>query len=134
MKDREVTEEYNKEMWKIKEKMLEILSEGLGLNGKVLKSSLGGEEIELEMKINMYPPCPQPQLALGVEPHTDLSAFTILISNDVPGLQVWKDDQWLAVNYLPNALFFHIGDQIEVHIYHLHLFLFPSKITQFFIK
>ena len=75
------------------------------------------------MKINMYPPCPQPQLALGVETHTDMSAITILVPNDVPGLQIWKDGNWVAVNCLPNALFVnclpnalfvHTGDQIEV--------------------
>ncbi|KAJ0025470.1 hypothetical protein Pint_08221 [Pistacia integerrima] len=111
---REVTEEYNKEMLRVTNELLELLSEGLGVEGNVLKSHLGGEDIELEMKINMYPPCPQPQLALGVEPHTDMSALTILVPNDVPGLHVWKDGNWVAVNYLPNALFVHVGDQIEV--------------------
>ncbi len=88
---RGVTEEYNVEILRKTNKILELLSEGLGLDGKVLNSSLGGDEIEFEMKINMYPPCPQPQLALGVEPHTDMSALTLLVPNDVPGLQVWKD-------------------------------------------
>lgn len=111
---REVTEEYNKEMMRITDEVLKLLSEGLGLEEKVLKSCLGGEDIEMEMKINMYPPCPQPELALGVEPHTDMSALTILVPNDVPGLQVWKDGNWVAVNYLPNALFVHIGDQLQV--------------------
>ncbi|KAF8411804.1 hypothetical protein HHK36_004363 [Tetracentron sinense] len=107
-------EEYAEELLKVTDVLLELLSEGLGLERKALKSSLRGEEIELEMKINMYPPCPQPQLALGVEPHTDMSALTILVPNDVPGLQVWKDDNWVAVDYIPNALFVHVGDQIEV--------------------
>ena len=98
--------------------ILELLSEGLKLKSKTLKSCLGGEEIELEMKINMYPPCPQPELALGVEAHTDMSALTLLVSNDVPGLQVWKDNNWIAVNYLQNALFVHIGDQLEVKTCH----------------
>lgn len=99
---------------RITDNLLQLLSEGLGLEGKVLKSCLGDEELELEMKINMYPPCPQPELALGVEPHTDMSALTILVPNDVPGLQVWKDDNWVAVNLLENAIFVHVGDQIEV--------------------
>lgn len=110
-----MTKEYGTEMLRVTNELLELLSEGLGLEGKVLKSHLGGEEIELEMKINMYPPCPQPQLALGVEPHTDMSAITILVPNDVPGLHVWKDENWVAVDYLPNALFVHVGDQIEVN-------------------
>ncbi|KAL6217157.1 hypothetical protein ACLB2K_010374 [Fragaria x ananassa] len=111
---REVNEEYKKEMLRVTDKLLEVLSEGLGLDRKVLKSHIGDEEIELEMKINMYPPCPQPQLALGVEPHTDMSALTLLVSNDVPGLQLWKDEKWVAVNYPPNAIFVNIGDQMEI--------------------
>ncbi|KAI3859754.1 hypothetical protein MKW92_005417 [Papaver armeniacum] len=112
---RNVTEEYTKEVLRVNFTILELLSEGLGLEDKsILKSKLGGEEIELEMKINMYPPCPQPQLVLGVEPHTDMSALTVLVPNDVPGLQVWKDGNWIAVDCLPNALYVHIGDQIEV--------------------
>lgn len=111
---RETTEEYKKELLKLMNTLLELLAEGLGLEKSLLKSTLGGDEIELEMKINMYPPCPQPQLALGVEPHTDMSALTLLVPNDVPGLQVWKDSNWFAVEYLPNAIFVHIGDQVEV--------------------
>nr|QFR54186.1 flavonol synthase 1 [Loropetalum chinense var. rubrum] len=111
---RKVTEEYDKELSKVTDRLLELLSEGLGLEGKVLKSCLGGEKIEVEMKINMYPPCPQPELALGVEPHTDMSALTLLVPNDVAGLQVWKDENWVAVDYVPNAIFVHVGDQIEI--------------------
>ncbi|KAK6939837.1 Non-hem dioxygenase N-terminal domain [Dillenia turbinata] len=111
---REVTEEYNKELLRVTYQLLELLSEGLGLDANILKSHLGGEEIETEMKINMYPPCPQPELALGVEPHTDMSALTLLVPNDVPGLQVRKDGNWVAVDYIPSALFVHVGDQIEV--------------------
>ncbi|XP_050365628.1 flavonol synthase 1-like [Argentina anserina] len=111
---REVNQEYNKEMLRVTGKLLEVLSEGLGLDRNALKSHIGDEEVEVEMKINMYPPCPQPQLALGVESHTDMSAITLLVSNDVPGLQLWKDDNWVAVNYLSNAVVINIGDQIEV--------------------
>lgn len=111
---REVTEEYNQEIQRVTDELLQLLSEGLGLEKNSLKSSLGGDKIELEMKINFYPLCPQPELALGVEPHTDMSALTILVSNDVSGLQVWKDGNWVAVDYVQNALFIHVGDQVEV--------------------
>ncbi|XWS15097.1 hypothetical protein CRYUN_Cryun35bG0064900 [Craigia yunnanensis] len=110
----EVNEEYSKEILRITGELLGLLSEGLGLDKKALATPFGDQEIELEMKINMYPPCPQPHLALGVEPHTDMSALTLLVPNEVPGLQVWKDGNWVAVDYLPNALFVHVGHQIEV--------------------
>ncbi|KAI9086925.1 hypothetical protein K1719_031155 [Acacia pycnantha] len=111
---REVTEEYNKEVLKLTDTVLGLLSEGLGLERKALKSSLGDEKIETEVKINMYPPCPQPELALGVEPHTDMSALTVLVPNDVPGLQVWRQDHWVAVDFPKNTLLVHVGDQLEV--------------------
>lgn len=112
---RSVTEEYNTELLRVTMKLLELLSEGLGFDKQILKTSLGGEEkIEMEMKINMYPPCPQPELALGVEPHTDMSALTLLVPNHVPGLQVWRDGDWIAVQYIEDAIFVHVGDQLEV--------------------
>ncbi|KAL9252405.1 Flavonol synthase/flavanone 3-hydroxylase-like protein [Drosera capensis] len=111
---REVTEDYNKEVERLTDEILALLSEGLNLETNVLKTHMGGDEIEVEMKINMYPPCPRPELALGVEPHTDMSALTFLVPNDVPGLQVWMDGTWVAVDYVPDTLYIHIGDQIEV--------------------
>ncbi|KAL4196555.1 hypothetical protein AMTRI_Chr04g246720 [Amborella trichopoda] len=94
---------------------LEALSVGLGLEAGALKEALGGEVMSLEMKINLYPPSPQPELALGVEAHTDMSALTILLPNQVPGLQVIKDGSWVSVDYVPDALVVHVGDQIEVN-------------------
>lgn len=111
------------------DRVLELLSLGLGLEGKTLKESLGSERIELEMKINFYPPCPQPELALGVEPHTDMSALTFLVQNDVQGLQFWKDGNWVAVNFSKDDLFVHIGDQIEVLGGSLSLSLFISCLS-----
>ena len=87
---------------------------GLGLEEHVLKDALGGEELELLLKINYYPPCPRPDLALGVVAHTDMSAITMLVPNEVPGLQVFRDDHWFDTKYIPNAIIVHIGDQIEV--------------------
>ncbi|KAJ6422856.1 hypothetical protein OIU84_027768 [Salix udensis] len=110
----EVNEEYAKYMREVADKLLTTLSLGLGLDGHALKEGAGGEEIEFMLKINYYPPCPRPDLALGVVAHTDLSALTILVPNEVPGLQIFKDENWIEAKYIPNALIIHIGDQIEI--------------------
>ncbi|KAG1366640.1 putative Flavonol synthase/flavanone 3-hydroxylase [Cocos nucifera] len=96
------------------DEVLASLSLGLGLEEHVLKDALGGEGLELLLKINYYPPCPRPDLALGVVAHTDMSAITMLVPNEVPGLQVFKDDHWFDTKYIPNAIVVHIGDQIEI--------------------
>nr|AIY60790.1 flavonol synthase [Dioscorea alata] len=111
---REANEEYAKHLIRVVDDLLEILSEGLGLEKQVLKESVGGDGLEYLLKINYYPKCPRPDLALGVVAHTDMSAITILVPNEVPGLQVFKDDHWFDAKYVPNALVVHIGDQIEI--------------------
>ena len=100
----------------VADKLFVSLSLGLGVEGHALKEGAGGEDIEYMLKINYYPPCPRPDLALGVVAHTDFSSLTILVPNDVPGLQVLKDDHWIDATYIPNALVVHIGDQIEVSL------------------
>lgn len=101
-------------MREVTDKLFRCLSLGLGLEETAMKEAVGGEELHYNLKINYYPPCPRPDLALGVAAHTDLSALTILVPNDVPGLQVLKDGRWIDAKYIPNALIIHIGDQIEV--------------------
>lgn len=95
-------------------KLLMLLSLGLGVERHVIKEAVGGDNMEYLLKINYYPPCPRPDLALGVPPHTDMSAVTLLVPNEVQGLQVLKDDRWIDAKYIPNALVVHIGDQVEV--------------------
>jgi flavonol synthase len=123
---REVNEEYAKYMREVTDKLFTALSLGLGLEGHALKEGAGGEEIEYMLKINYYPPCPRPDLTLGVAAHTDLSALTILVPNEVPGLQIFKDGNWFEAKYIPNALIIHIGDQIEVIFLVLNLSIFQS--------
>ncbi|KAK2368264.1 protein SRG1 [Trifolium repens] len=65
--------------------------------------------------MNYYPPCPQPEKVIGLTPHSDGSALTILLQlNDVQGLQVRKDGMWIPVKPLPNAFIINIGDILEI--------------------
>ncbi|XP_047324091.1 flavonol synthase/flavanone 3-hydroxylase [Impatiens glandulifera] len=111
---REANEVYTEKLRVVVDKLLKWLGLGLGLEAHQMKEAIGGDETIYLMKINYYPPCPRPDLALGVVAHTDMSALTILVPNEVPGLQVFKNDHWYDVKYIPNALIVHIGDQVEV--------------------
>lgn len=112
---REANEEYARRLLEVSDKLIKWLSLGLGLEEQELKAAMGGGDTIFLMKINYYPPCPRPDLALGVVAHTDMSAITILVPNEVQGLQVFRDDHWYDVKYIPNALIVHIGDQIQVY-------------------
>ncbi|XAR55593.1 Flavonol synthase [Bertholletia excelsa] len=111
---REANEIYAEKLRTVADKLFKWLSQGIGLEGHVFKEAVGGDDLIYLMKINYYPPCPRPDVALGVVAHTDMSTLTILVPNEVPGLQVFKDDHWYDVKYIPNALIIHVGDQIEI--------------------
>ncbi|KFK21917.1 hypothetical protein AALP_AAs44007U000300, partial [Arabis alpina] len=111
---REVNEEYTRHVKKLVEKIVGWLSEGLGLDREALiKEGFGGRDMAVyTMKINHYPPYPKLDLVLGLNPHTDPNGLTILVSNEIPGLQVFKDDHWFDVEYIPSAIICLIGDPI----------------------
>ncbi|XP_010538776.1 PREDICTED: leucoanthocyanidin dioxygenase-like isoform X2 [Tarenaya hassleriana] len=86
-----------------------------GLEPERLEKEVGGmEELLLQMKINYYPKCPQPELALGVEAHTDVSALTFILHNMVPGLQLFYEGKWVTAKCVPNSIIMHIGDTLEI--------------------
>ncbi|WJX72553.1 Protein srg1 [Trifolium repens] len=67
------------------------------------------------MRINYYPPCPQPEKVIGLTPHSDAPALTFLLQlNEVEGLQVKKDNMWVPIRPLPNAFIVNIGDMLEI--------------------
>jgi len=65
------------------------------------------------MRINYYPPSDS---AIGAPAHTDFCGLALLVSNEVPGLQVFKDDHWFDVEYINSAVIVLIGDQIMVRL------------------
>lgn len=68
-----------------------------------------------EMRMNYYPPCPQPENVIGLNPHSDAGALTILLqANDIEGLQIRKDGQWISVKPLTNAFVINVGDILEI--------------------
>ncbi|KAL2490208.1 2-oxoglutarate (2OG) and Fe(II)-dependent oxygenase superfamily protein [Abeliophyllum distichum] len=92
--------------------LLELISESLGLERDYINRALGKHG--QHMALNYYPPCPQPELTYGLPSHADPNVITILLQDDVPGLQVLNNDKWLAVNPIPRTFIVNIGDQIQV--------------------
>nr|KJB25724.1 hypothetical protein B456_004G205900 [Gossypium raimondii] len=110
-----LTSEYARQLRGLASKILSALSICLGLEEGRLEKEVGGlEELLLQLKINYYPKCPQPELALGVEAHTDISALTFILHNMVPGLQLFYQGKWVTAKCVPNSIIMHIGDTIEI--------------------
>nr|GMC85870.1 leucoanthocyanidin dioxygenase-like [Ipomoea batatas] len=113
---RELTAKYCGEVANLGEKLTRILSVNMGLKEDRIHEAFGGyEERGACLRVNFYPKCPQPDLALGLAPHSDPGGLTCLLADaDVAGLQVFHDGKWITVKPLPNAFIINIGDQIQV--------------------
>ncbi|XP_061993269.1 deacetoxyvindoline 4-hydroxylase-like [Rosa rugosa] len=70
--------------------LFEILSEALGLNPNHLKDMNCAEGILLIG--NYYPAWPEPELTFGIGKHTDFTFVTILLQDEVGGLEALQSD------------------------------------------
>ncbi|KAK3125192.1 hypothetical protein QOZ80_7BG0601530 [Eleusine coracana subsp. coracana] len=116
------TSEFGRRVRELASTLLAVLPLGLGLPGSRLEDELTGagnkgddDDLVLQMKVNYYPRCPQPELAVGVEAHTDVSALSFVLHNGVPGLQVRHAGRWVAAARSPeDTMVVHVGDALEI--------------------
>ncbi|KAL0414708.1 UNVERIFIED_CONTAM: protein SRG1 [Sesamum radiatum] len=110
----ETLEIYSREIRKLCKNLLKYIAITLSLNEDIFEEMFGVAVQAVRM--NYYPPCPRPDLVLGLSPHSDGSALTVLQQGKGSsiGLQILKDGKWIPVQPIPNALVINIGDTIEV--------------------
>ncbi|XWS20468.1 hypothetical protein CRYUN_Cryun31cG0103900 [Craigia yunnanensis] len=73
-----------------------------------------GERAALQVRFHYYSCCQRPEIVLGLKPHADGSGHTIILQDEVEGLQVLEKEQWFTVPTIPNALLVLMGDQMEI--------------------
>ncbi|XP_057508502.1 protein SRG1-like [Actinidia eriantha] len=112
---REILHEYTKKLQVIINLLLKSMARSLKLKEESFLKQYGERAI-MQARFNFYPPCARPDRVLGLKPHSDGSAITILLQDrEVDGLQILKDDeQWIRVPIIPHALLVNVGDQIEI--------------------
>ncbi|KAL1290400.1 codeine O-demethylase isoform X3 [Arachis ipaensis] len=111
---RDIIQEYIEEMEKLAFKLMELIAMSLGLQPKRLEEFFMRGQTSL-IRLNYYPPCPFPHIALGVGPHKDESALTILAQDEVEGLEVKHKthQEWVRVKPTPNDYIINVGDIIQ---------------------
>ena len=102
--------------------LLEAFCVGLNLPADFMRDDFAGNHTGF-MRLNHYPVADPlaaanrrdlPDADMGVHYHTDAGALTVLLQDDVGGLQVYKDGFWHDIASLPGALVINTGDMMQV--------------------
>ncbi|XVF07790.1 hypothetical protein REPUB_Repub06bG0170100 [Reevesia pubescens] len=102
-------------------RITEAILESLGLWGatqdktedddEILKQFHDGSQL---MVVNCFPPCPEPDLTLGMPPHSDYGFLTLLLQDEVEGLQIQYKGKWITVEPKANSFVVNVGDHLEI--------------------
>ena len=106
--------EWDREIKRLGEVLMGLLSEGLGLDAGRLRE-LTCSEARL-MAAHYYPCCPQPDLTVGLTSHADPGLLTVVLQDHIGGLQVRTSNGWVDVKPVPGALVINVGDLLQVKI------------------
>lgn len=100
--------------------LIETTANGINNGKESSSSSSSSSTMEFEdgsqlIVMNCYPSCPEPELTLGIPPHSDYGFLTLLLQDQqVQGLQIQHQQEWVNVEPLPNSFIVNVGDHLEV--------------------
>ncbi|RZC43820.1 hypothetical protein C5167_036770 [Papaver somniferum] len=110
---RDTLESYSSQLKILAMKILGRMAKALEIESNFMSELF--ENGMQNMRMNYYPPCPQPERVIGLTSHSDGVGLTILLQlNEVEGLQIKKEDKWVSVKPLPHAFIINIGDILEI--------------------
>ncbi|CAA7410593.1 unnamed protein product [Spirodela intermedia] len=109
---REVAVSYARETRNLFLDLMAAIMETLGVeDAKMMEKFREGSQL---MVLNFFPPCPQPELTLGMPPHSDYGFLTVLLQDGVNGLQMQHQGRWATVNAAAGSLLVNVGDHLEI--------------------
>nr|AYC63498.1 2-oxoglutarate-dependent dioxygenase [Scoparia dulcis] len=109
---RDSTTEYLSQTKKLGDTLFELLSEALGLKPGHLRAMDCAEG--RTFVCHYYPPCPEPELTMGTSRHTDPAFLTIVLQDEIGGLQVRRGNQYINIPPIHGGLVINIGDMLQM--------------------
>jgi isopenicillin N synthase-like dioxygenase len=106
---------------KLSQNLVAAICVAMGQASNTLSPFFGNQHSSF-LRFNYYPSLAEispsrdksEQPGLGIHPHTDAGAITVLAQDDVAGLQVKKEDTWHTVYPAENSFIINIGDMMQV--------------------
>jgi isopenicillin N synthase-like dioxygenase len=109
---RAAMETYFAAMTELARLLLLAFARGLGLKDDFFAAHF--RKPLTQLRLLHYPPQPPDSDAEGVEAHTDTGAFTILLQDEVGGLEVMtRAGLWIAAQPIPGSLVVNIADMMQ---------------------
>ncbi|XVF66514.1 hypothetical protein PTKIN_Ptkin10aG0042400 [Pterospermum kingtungense] len=105
---RDIVMDYSKRVVMLVFTLLALLSEALGLNPSCLKDMDYAHELLLIG--HYYAKCPKPELTIGTSNNRNSDIITVLLYDQLGGLQVLYENQWIDIPYILGALIVNARD------------------------
>ncbi|KAM7253180.1 hypothetical protein ACFE04_025798 [Oxalis oulophora] len=103
-----IFQKYCEAMKKLALSIMELLAISLEVDRSYYRDFF--EDAGAIMTCIYYASCPEPESALGVGPHRDPVSLTLLVQDEVGGLQVFADNKWQNISPHPGAIVINLGD------------------------
>lgn len=107
-----VTGRYASKAYQLNQKLNELLFDALEMDEGYRKSLAGLAFMVLKQMKYAGEPSDPSRGKFGAGAHTDWGSFTILATDQTPGLEVFYDGKWIPVPPKPDCLIINSGDQI----------------------
>ncbi|RWR96128.1 senescence-related protein [Cinnamomum micranthum f. kanehirae] len=109
---RETMEAYSMEVNKLAMSILGLMARALGMKAEEI-TELFDEPFQ-GLRMNYYPPCPQPESVIGLSPHSDSVGLTVLLQvGEMEGLQIRKEGLWIPI--VTNGIYRSIEHRVMVN-------------------
>ena len=106
-------EDYLRAMGGLADLLIELFANALDYDPKMLANDFYNPTSRL--KINHYPAADLVEENIGVVPHTDSGAFTILWQDNAGGLEIMdEEDRWLGAPPIDNTFVVNLGNIMQI--------------------
>lgn len=104
--------EYYRSVRDVGFEVLDAISESIGMERDYIRKVTGNNPA-INSSLHLYSPCLDGSKTIGLNPHRDIDTLTVLLQDEISGLQVLKDDRWVEVKPLPGSLVVNVGEAIQ---------------------